>query len=377
MPAHDDRHGPDRGDGADTEAAAGDATPQRRRRGLPRRLARLAGFGAAGLAGLVVLALAVTATLDAVDRRRVPAPGELVELADGRELHLEVSGDDGAAGSDGDRPTVVLEAGAGGTAATYAWLREALAEHTTVVAYDRAGYGFSDPAADQPEAASTVADLREGLDAAGLEGPFVLVGHSLGAGYARVFAATHPEDVAGLVLLDPVHEEQFERLPPEERDALEQAQEQLAVAPLLARLGVFRLADPQADVVAALPDEAGAQHRARSITAAGMDAYGAEMGALLELLDEVGSTATEPAFGGVPARVVSAGEPGEGESPEGRESMDGLHVELADRSPAARHVTVEGADHLGLVVDATHTDAVAEVVIGLLEEVPAPAPDED
>lgn len=352
------------------QAEAGDATSLRRSRSLLRRLARVGGFTAAGLVGLAVLALGLTATLEALDRARVVPPGALVELADGRSLHLHVHpGPEHDTDASGARPTVVLEAGAGGSAAVFSRLHAVLAEHTTVVAYDRAGSGFSDPRDGPAAAASVVADLHEGLDAAGVGGPFVLVGHSLGAAYARTFTATHPDEVAGLVLLDPVHEEQLVRLPPEERAAFAEAQEQLEVAPALARLGVFRLADPQADVVDALPADAGEQHRARSVTAAGMRAYAEEIGALPDLLEEVGDHAGTPAFGAVPARVVSAGQPGAGESPQGREVMDALHLELAARSPKATHVTIEGADHLGLVVAAEHTDTVAEIVIDLLDEV--------
>ncbi|TVR37718.1 MAG: alpha/beta hydrolase [Nitriliruptor sp.] len=108
--------------------------------------------------------------------------------------------------------------------------------------------------ASSVEAGSVAADLHEGLDVLGVEGPVVLVGHSLGAGYARVFAAAYPDRVAGLVLLDPVHEEQLDRLPAQERASFEEAQQQFEVAPLLARLGVFGLSDPQEDVVASLPE---------------------------------------------------------------------------------------------------------------------------
>ncbi len=359
----------ERGDAVDPDGQETD--PQQPRRSLGRRIVRAVGWAGAGLVGLLVVAVGLTAILDAVDRRQVQAPGELVELADGRVLHLDVAGPDGAPDAAGERPTVVLEAGAGGTAATFAWLQAELAEHTTVVAYDRAGYGFSD-ADDAPlDAASTAEDLHEGLGLVGVDGPVVLVGHSLGAGYARVFAASYPEQVAGLVLLDPVHEAQLDELGPEERASLEEAQEQLAVAPFLARLGVFRLSDPQADVVAALPEEAGERHRAKSVTAGGMRAYGAEMQALPELLEEIGRTeaaAAEP-FSGVPVRVISAGTGEEGASPESRATMASLHRELADRSPAAAHSVIDRADHLSLLVEPAHAEEVAAEVIHLLDEV--------
>ena len=369
-------------DGADIAASVGagptarGATP-RRGRGIGGRVVRIVGWGAAGVAGLLVVAVGVTAVLDAVDRRRITAPGELVELADGRRLHVEVTPgpDSGAQGAAEARPTVVLEAGSGGFGATMDWLRQELAEHTSVVVYDRAGYGFSDPADGPVTAASVVADLHEALGVLGVAGPLVLVGHSLGGGYARVFAAEHRDLVAGLVLLDPVHEQQLDRLPASAAEQLEEAQQQLAVAPLLARLGVFRLVDPQAEIVAALPEDAGAQHRARSVTAAGMRAYGQEVEVLPDLLAEVGRVdepgGSDPAYGGVPVRVLSASEPGEGESPEAREVMDTLHRELAERSPEATHGFIPGSDHLSMVVDAEHAREVAAVVVDLLEELDA------
>jgi pimeloyl-ACP methyl ester carboxylesterase len=355
---------------------AGGPTGEDHRGAFRRRAVHAAGWSAAGLVGLTVAAVATTAVLDAVDRRRVTPPGELVELADGRHLHLQVAGPDGAEGATADgRPTVVLEAGSGGFGASMAWLQRELAAHTAVVAYDRAGYGFSDAATGPHDAASTVADLHEALGVAGLAGPYVLVGHSLGAGYVRVFAAEHPDEVVGLVLLDPVHEEQLALLPDEALDQLDEAQQQLALAPVLARLGVFRLVDPQAAIVAALPEDAGGQHRARSITSAGMRAYGREVAVLADLLDEVGhaeaaastATGTGQAFGGLPVVIISATEPADGESAAARAVMDTLHRELAERSPAASHRDVAGADHLSLVFDAEHAAEVAGHVSELLD----------
>lgn len=335
-----------------------------------RRLARGACWGVAGMAGLVVVAVAVTAVLDAVARRRVLPPGDLVELVDGRRLHLHVldPNDDAHAAQ---HPTVVLEAGSGGFAASMAWLHRDLAAHTTVVAYDRAGYGFSDPADRPLDAASVADDLHEALERRGLPGPYVLVGHSLGGGYVRVFAARHPGQVTALVLLDPVHEDQLARQPVEATAQLAQARQQLAVAPLLARLGVFRLLDVQGDIVEALPEDAGAQHRARSVNAAGMRAYGSEVALLDDLLDEIvhaeGAAHAAP-FGGLPVHIVSATDPAPGESPAAREVMVTLHRELAVRSPTATHTTITGADHLSLLTDPDHAHQVATAIVGFLDD---------
>lgn len=338
---------------------------------LGRRMLRGAGWSAAGLLGLGLVAATTTAILDALDRRRVTPPGDLVGLADGRRLHLHVDGPtEGSSNGVPGRPTVVLEAGSGGSAATMAWLHRELAGSTTVVAYDRAGYGFSDPAKGRLDAASVAADLHEALQRRGLPGPYLLVGHSLGGGYVRVFAARYPGEVVGLVLLDPVHEEQLGRQPPEATEALEQAQQQLTIAPWLARLGVFRLLDVHAGILAALPEDAAEQHRVRSVTAGGLRAYGREVAVLPDLLDEVArteATAAAVAFGGLPVRVISATEPGAGESRAAREAMNAMHLELVARSPAASHLRVVGADHLSLVTDVDHAREVASAVVGLVE----------
>lgn len=102
-------------------------------------------------------------------------------------------------------PVVLLEAGLSGSSAGWAAVMDELSATTRVVAYDRAGYGLSDPADPSPE--QVVADLRAVLAAAQVEGPVVLVGHSWGGPLVRLLAAAQPERVAAVVLLDATHED--------------------------------------------------------------------------------------------------------------------------------------------------------------------------
>jgi pimeloyl-ACP methyl ester carboxylesterase len=112
------------------------------------------------------------------------------------------------AGSGG--PTVVFEAGLGDSAATWSGVIPAIAATTRVIGYDRANTtaGASDPAPTPRTAADAVADLHALLDAADAPAPYVLVGHSVGGLFARLYASTYPDEVAGLVLVDASHEEQ-------------------------------------------------------------------------------------------------------------------------------------------------------------------------
>jgi pimeloyl-ACP methyl ester carboxylesterase len=104
----------------------------------------------------------------------------------------------------GSGPGVVLMAGAG-TAGVGGWepLDSQLARFATVVAYDRAGTGWSDPPPSAPSAADMVLDLHALLTALRLTFPVVLVGRSLGALPAQLYACEYPAEVQGLVLLDP------------------------------------------------------------------------------------------------------------------------------------------------------------------------------
>ncbi len=167
-----------------------------------------------------------------LDRRTHPAPGQLVDVG-GHRLHLHCASVSGA-------PTVILESGLGEAAAYWGWISTAVARDTQVCVYDRAGRGWSDPAAVAQDGIAVATDLHILLDRAHVTGPFVLVGHSSGAQYVRIFAGRYPEQVAGMVLLDGQPAEAFEGLPifPVFYSGFRRV---FALLPSLARLGVGRL----------------------------------------------------------------------------------------------------------------------------------------
>ena len=131
---------------------------------------------------------------EATDATAYPMPGELIDVG-GHRLHLHCTG----TGS----PTVVLEPGLGAGSSDLAWIAPAVARDSRVCVYDRAGRGWSDPAADGPRDGNQIAaDLHTLLDRAHVPGPYVLAGHSFGGLYTLSFAAQFPDQVAGLVLID-------------------------------------------------------------------------------------------------------------------------------------------------------------------------------
>ncbi|WP_238011167.1 alpha/beta hydrolase [Dactylosporangium sp. AC04546] len=108
-------------------------------------------------------------------------------------------------------PAVVFLPGAGLIGLEYLNVHERVAELTTSVLYDRGGTGWSDPVPLPRSAEAVARELRTALEP--VPGPYVLAGHSLGAFYARRFAQLFPADVAGLVLIDPGHEDILDFLP--------------------------------------------------------------------------------------------------------------------------------------------------------------------
>jgi pimeloyl-ACP methyl ester carboxylesterase len=141
------------------------------------------------------------------DGKIYPPPGRWVDLGTHR-LHLLESG----SGS----PTILLEAGLMSTVLSWSELQRELAGSFRVVSYDRAGLGWSD-LGQMPRTADQIADeLYALLQKAHIPSPYVLVGHSFGGLTMPLFAARYPQEVAGMVLIDPVAPAEWN--PPSEHD---------------------------------------------------------------------------------------------------------------------------------------------------------------
>ena len=166
-------------------------------------------------------------------------PGRLVD-AGGFRLHLHCTGT--------GTPSVVLEAALGGSSISWSLVQPSVSRLTRVCSYDRAGFGWSD-AGPMPRTAGRVADeLRVVLDRGGVPPPFVLVGHSFGGFVMRIFAARHRSDVAGLVLVDPAHPEDWVRPAPKEQIKIDRGIRLCRSGATAARFGAARLVSGLATV---------------------------------------------------------------------------------------------------------------------------------
>lgn len=136
--------------------------------------------------------------------RLAPPVGGFQEI-DGRRVFVHRSGSGG--------PAVVFLPGAGAVGLDFFLVQQQVSRFTTAVAYDRGGTGYSDPLPLPRTAAAVATELHELLHGQDIAAPYVLVAHSLGGAYAHRFAQLHPQEVAGLVLLDAFHRDWDEFMP--------------------------------------------------------------------------------------------------------------------------------------------------------------------
>lgn len=109
------------------------------------------------------------------------------------------------------QPTVIFEAGMGDTLDTWMSIQPVVAKETRTCSYDRAGLGESASAPEPRLIGEMVDDLHRLLEIAGIVGPYIMVGHSFGAQIVRLFASRHTNDVVGMILIDPSHEDKYVR----------------------------------------------------------------------------------------------------------------------------------------------------------------------
>ena len=322
----------------------------------------------------VTRSAALLEATDSVPARDVRPPGELVD-AGGHRLHVWTRGE----GS----PAVVLEAGVAASSLSWARVQPALAAFTRVAAYDRAGLAWSDAASSPPTFARILDDLAVVVASLGT-GPWisvgagrrvVLVGHSFGSLIVRGYAARHPEQVAGLVLVDPPME-WLDRAPTQ-AGLLKRARQASVIGAFLARIGVVRAAlalltgghpgAPRAFVKLLGPRAAATLERlvgeVRKLPPELYPAvqahwcqpkcFHAMAGYLGVLQAEAATMAAAIPPAGIPVVVISGSHQPASEI--------AAHRRLADASPQGRHVVATNSGHWilldepALIVDAVHT----------------------
>ena len=184
-----------------------------------------------------------------------PAPGQLVDV-DGYQMHIHCVGE--------DSPTIILESGAGSFSTDWALIQPEVAKTNRVCVYDRAGYGWSERSLQPQSAVELTSALHTLLNNSGIEGPYIMVGHSLGGLYVRLFQQQYPNEVVGMVLVDSAHEEVRIRSSKEFRDAgdvfLSQFDQQVKTFQVINEIGIMALSPSQCPANEKLPTDAQAAY---------------------------------------------------------------------------------------------------------------------
>ena len=163
---------------------------------------------------LALLVVSLSRALSAQQATPSSTPNTETQYVDvgGYKLRMQVAGS--------GNPTVVFDAGAGGSLDNWGFVFPEVARFTRVVAYDRAGLGKSELGPEPRSFTRYATELHSMLHRASISPPYVLVGHSLGAAYLRAFARLFQDEVAGLVFVDPFNEQVWRSLSAKEKDEI-------------------------------------------------------------------------------------------------------------------------------------------------------------
>ena len=294
-----------------------------------------------------------------------PPPGVLVEAGE-VSVHLDCRGE--------GLPVVILEAGLTSGSTSWARVHDALAEQTRVCAYDRPGLDWSEPIEEMAGPAVIAQRLRAALDAAGIGGPYVLVGMSAGGVYVREYFAQFPEGVAGMVLVDSSHEAQTERMKPIDDTRLIGPQTLLTICRFLQPFGWVRASGYTDGVIDGLWP-ADTTHEAAAAMRANVNRSHACRAIQLEILSFRAALAEprEPrSLGDLPLLVLSQGKPPEAMEELGlsleqararRATWDDLQIELAALSTRGeRRVALASGHVIQMEQPAMVIEAVGQMV---------------
>lgn len=328
-----------------TQSASRTSLPEARRGCLWMTL-RVARWLCIVLIIFALLGVVYQTAAEASDWNAYAPPGRLLDV-DGHQMHIVCTGE----GS----PTVILEAGAGAFSAIWGWVQLAVAQQSRVCAYDRAGFGWSEFGPEPRDAQQIARELHALLADAGVAPPYVMVGHSLGGIYVRVYNAMYPGEVVGMALIDSTHPDNWSR----QGESLETLGAMASVSAVLSRFGVMRLAF--AGEHFNLPEPDSSALLAYTVSTRYWDMQRADMTAATATIDEGRAAGT---LGDLPLAVLTAVDYPEGK---GRDTELALQMELAALSSNSIYQVVDGARHITLLTDEQYAKQVSDAVIRVVE----------
>jgi pimeloyl-ACP methyl ester carboxylesterase len=263
------------------------------------------------------------------------------------------------------RQAVILETGGGGFGGTLDWsyVQPAIAPVTRVCAYDRAGYGWSDTGPLPRTSQQVVNELHTLLHNAGIQGPYVLAAWSLGGLFSRLYASRYPDEVAGMVLVDTAHEDQWNE-PSFRATTSEYARSFEVCRYVLAPLGLWRLGGALGlfthPLAAALPPERAAAARAIFYRTSYCTALSDETNPATLDISTAQVRAAHSSLGDKPLVVLSAGTAASvaGLTPAQLRLWAGWQADLVTLSTNSKQIVIQEASHITIAT--TYASTVAE-----------------
>ncbi|MBZ0290706.1 MAG: alpha/beta hydrolase [Anaerolineae bacterium] len=303
------------------------------------------------IVGLLVIGALYQAAAVQRDHKRFPPPGKFAEV-DGVRLHYVEMGQDKPG------PTVILESGMASFSSNWAWVLEQLAETTHVVAYDRAGLGWSDPGTTPRDAAKSARQLHALLQAASIPAPYVLAGHSYGGLVIRMFADLYPAEVVGLALVDSSHPDQWASIPASKGGQTIATVNR--VSALLCRFGIMRLFRLEKSFIEGLPSQQYEEMRAYLARPEPWIVGAEGLTAWRDLSRDQVNAAKN--LGNLPLMVLSVTE-----QDMYADVLTRLQSELPALSSNSKHITIQGATHYTMVSKQEYAQQVSDAILAVVD----------
>jgi len=305
------------------------------------------GRAALGLIATLILSSGAGALFQvfasARDARILPPPGRLVDVG-GIRLHVKCSGETKGG------PTVILENGLTAISSLWFHIQSELEREVHVCSYDRAGIGWSDLTSGPRDPASVARELHALLANAGVRGPYVVAGHSIGAIYAQAFQALYPQEVVGLAFIEGSTRDNFATAKGQRN--LKQTLLLFSSFPTLARIGSMRVMPWCSE--RAFPQRPAAEVHAACSAVHGWLASRAELKAITTLapLGDVSA---------LPIAVVSAGTHLAADA-----EWATKQYSLVRLSSKGSHEIVAGADHGSVLKNMNDAHRSSLAILGLV-----------
>ena len=293
-------------------------------------------------------------------------PGKMYSISGG-EIHMYCTGPE-----NNENPTLIIISGAGTPSFVYSHLQEKLSETVRTCSYDSAGIAWSNANSISYTATNLSNELSQLLQAAHIDGPLHLAGHSLGGIVSLIYSAEHGEQVVGIAFIDSSHYNQIDYFGQEFRDISDKKTDEMLtnfwLMELAGNLGIFSMIN--------ILDTSGTEkeneeHKIMASFNKWNPPY-PTMKSMITNLNLSFEQGKEAHFhrGDLPIIAISAsGEISDGPTEVGGISVEefkkgfkDLHKDLAGLSTNGRHVVVNGTNHISIV----HNDETAEHILSLI-----------